>query len=160
MNRLKGFFNCRKQYIKDSFEGKKENSPSPTNLHSTTLTRYCGYYLTGMNHQDLCEVLKRKNWELVKFVPKEYNFDPDGLIDTYYITSYLYYHEKYGYIIEHILICPPYYKCDDPVLECSYNPVSKKVALFRFEKAVEEQAQIIKEDIERKKAFLYEGKPL
>lgn len=160
MNRLKGFFNFRKQYIKDSLEDKKENNSSPISLHSTTLTRYCDYYLTGLNHRDLHETLIHKNWEEVDHIVKTYDLDPEGLIDTYYYSGFLYYHEKYGYIIEHLLVYHPYPLRDDPQLECSYNPVSKEIAKVRFEKAVEEQAQLIKKDIERKKAFLYEGKPL
>lgn len=146
----------REKELDKFFSEREELDPIPQSV----LARYCERYLTGLNHEDLCEFLKRKNWELVKFVPKEYNLDPDGLIDVCRIKNYLYYHEKYGYIIEHIFLYPPYYKDGDSQLECSMNPVSKEIALTRFEKTVEEQAQLIKKDIERQKAFLYEGKPL
>ena len=160
MNRLKGFFNVRKQFIKDFLEDTKDDSSSPISLRSSILTRYCDYYLTGLNHRDLHETLMSKNWEEVDHVVKTYDLDPEGLIDTYYYSGFLYYHEKYGYIIEHLLKYHPYSMRDDPQLECSYNPVSKELAKVRFEKAVEEQAQIIKKDIERQKALLYEGKVL
>ena len=159
MNKLqKLFFGSKKREkeLDKFFREREKLDPIPQSV----LARYCKYYLTGLNHKDLCEVLKRKNWESVKFVPKKYNLDPDGLIDVYYIMNYLYYREKYGYIIEHIFMYPPYYKDDDSQLECSGSPVSKEVALTRFEKAVEEQSQIIKKYLEKRKAFLYEGKSL
>ena len=146
----------REKELDKFFSEREELDPIPQSV----LARYCERYLTGLNHGDLHETLMNKNWEEVDHVVKTYDLDPEGLIDAYYYSGFLYYHEKYGYIIEHLLVYHPYSLRDDPVLECSYNPVSKEITLTRFEKSVEEQAQLIKKDIERQKAFLYEGKLL